>query len=508
MVVSVIIPARNEQHLERTIRDVLANARGEIEVIVLLDGYLPDPPIDIGDQRVTFYPFPESIGQRAAINFGVSKARGEFIMKLDAHCSVDEGFDVKLATDCAADWTVIPRMYNLDVETWKPKLHKRTDYMYIGLRENGELRTEYYTGSEYKRRHAKPDLIDDTMSCMGPGWFLRKDRFLELGGCDENHGGWGQQGIEVACKAWLSGGRLVVNKKTWFAHWFRGGGGPGFPYPLSGRAVAEARKYSKDLWLSDKWPQAKRKFQWMIDKFNPPGWNESAMGKEEQPRLGFKATGGKGPEMLTEKEQKLVDDFHALFFKHWNIFPRTWMGTRIVKYPQDLFLYQMLIHQNKPDVIIESGAFMGGGALFFANMCDCVGHGEVISIDRRELKRPQHPRIHYVIGRSTAVDTLQKVADMCNGKTCMVILDSDHRRVHVKRELLYYHKFVTVGQYLVTEDTMLGSTVNWKYGVNVGPLEAVQWFMGSRYGKKFVNDMLEYHYLTSMNCHSWLRRVG
>ena len=276
-IVSVIIPARNEHYLERAIRNILENARGEIEVLVVLDGWLPDPRIEIGDERAIFFHFPEAIGQRQAINFAVGKARGTYIMKLDAHCAVDEGFDIKLAADCEFDWTVIPRMYNLDIETWKPKRHKRTDYMYIGLRPNGELRTEYYGGAEFKRQHAKPDLIDDTMSCMGPGFFMHKQRFLDLGGCDEAHGGWGQQGIEVACKAWLSGGRLVVNKKTWFAHWFRGGGGPGFPYPIRGRAVAAARDYSKNLWLGNKWPLATRKFDWLIEKFNPPGWSAQPM---------------------------------------------------------------------------------------------------------------------------------------------------------------------------------------------------------------------------------------
>jgi glycosyltransferase involved in cell wall biosynthesis len=278
---SVIIPARNEPYLEKTIRNVLENARGEVEVLTVLDGWLPDPQIHIEDERAKFFHFPESIGQRQAINYAAGKAQGEYVMKLDAHCAVDEGFDLKLAADCEYDWTVIPRMYNLDIATWLPKRHKVTDYMYIGMRPNGELRTEYYGGQEYKRQHRKPDLIDDTMSCMGPGFFMRKDRFWELGGCDESHGGWGQQGIEVACKAWLSGGRLVVNKKTWFSHWFRGGSGPGFPYHISGRDVDKARKYSKDLWLNDKWPQAKRKFQWLIDKFQPPGWEKSAVVEEQ-----------------------------------------------------------------------------------------------------------------------------------------------------------------------------------------------------------------------------------
>jgi hypothetical protein len=268
--VSVIIPSKNEKYLERTIRNVLENARGEIEVLAVLDAWLPEPKIDIGDSRVTFLHFPEGIGQRGGINEAARRAKGEFIMKLDAHCAVGEGFDVILAQDCEPDWTVIPRMYNLDSETWKPKLHKRTDYMYIGNEPGRELRAEYYGRSQPKNDRE----IDDIMCCMGPCFFMRKDRFWELGGCDEGHGGWGQQGVEVSLKAWLSGGRMVVNKKTWFAHWFRGGGGPGFPYPITGRDQEAARKYSQDLWLNDKWPLAKRKLQWVIDKFNPPGWKK------------------------------------------------------------------------------------------------------------------------------------------------------------------------------------------------------------------------------------------
>ena len=266
--VSVIIPSRNEIYLERTIRNILENAEGPIEIIAELDGYLPAPPIVLNDERVVFVHHETPIGQRACINHGASIAKGEFIIKLDAHCAVGKGFDVILAQDCEPDWTVIPRMYNLDHGTWLPKLHKRTDYMYIGCDEGRLLRAEYY-----KHEPRSEKLIDDTMCCMGPGWFMPKARFFEQGGCDENHeGGWGQQGVEVSCKAWLSGGALKVNKKTWFAHWFRGGGGPGFPYKISGNQIERVRKYSRDLWINDKWEKQTRKFQWLIDKFDPPGW--------------------------------------------------------------------------------------------------------------------------------------------------------------------------------------------------------------------------------------------
>ena len=98
--VSIIIAARNEQYLEQTIRNVLSNARGEIEILVMLDGWIPEPQIHTGDGRVIFHHFQESIGQRQCINAGAKLAKGKYVMKLDAHCAVDEGFDIKLAQDC------------------------------------------------------------------------------------------------------------------------------------------------------------------------------------------------------------------------------------------------------------------------------------------------------------------------------------------------------------------------------------------------------------------------
>lgn len=287
MSVSILIPARNEKYLEKTIRNVLENAEEEIEVLVALDGWLPEQQIHIGDDRVIFYHFKEPIGHLKATNELAQRAKHKFIMKLDAHCAVGKGFDRILKADCEYEWTVIPRMYNLDIETWKPKLFddfgksvrmgKLHDYIMLGvIDKNGrtELRTQYYPHSVNKKLHydRKDILIDETMSCMGCCFFMHKDRFFELDGCDTSEGRlWGQQAVEIACKAWLSGGKLMVNKKTWFAHWFRAGDGPtggGFPYPISGNHINRVRNFYTDFWVNDKWPKAKRKFHWLIDKFN------------------------------------------------------------------------------------------------------------------------------------------------------------------------------------------------------------------------------------------------
>ncbi len=281
---SVVIAARNETHLQKTIEMTLGASRGPIEVIAVLDGYWPNPPIK-DDKRITLIHHAEPIGQRQAINEAAKIAKGKYILKTDGHSMFDVGFDVKLAADCNYDWTIIPRMYNLDINTWTPKLNKMTDFMWIRspYTKDKPFRHNYWDGKcarehrKYYDIHKKLSYrqgdICDVMTGQGACFFMHLDRFWELKGCDEGHGSWGQQGVEVALKAWLSGGSLKVNKKTWFAHFFRGGKGPGFPYAMSGRAQERARKYSMDLWMNNKWPLQKRPIRWLIDKFSPlPTW--------------------------------------------------------------------------------------------------------------------------------------------------------------------------------------------------------------------------------------------
>jgi hypothetical protein len=79
--------------------------------------------------------------------------------------------------------------------------------------------------------------------------------------------------VEVACKTWLSGGRVISNIGTWYAHMFRTRGGDfGFPYSNPQNLVNENREKSRELFQKDKWPKAIHNFQWLLDKFSPPDW--------------------------------------------------------------------------------------------------------------------------------------------------------------------------------------------------------------------------------------------
>src|SRR3990167_7347873 len=92
---SILIPSRNEVFLKNTIDDILKNIEGKTEVIAALDGAWASPQIE-DDPRVTLIYFPESIGQRAATNQACRLSKAKYVMKIDAHCAFDKGFDVKM----------------------------------------------------------------------------------------------------------------------------------------------------------------------------------------------------------------------------------------------------------------------------------------------------------------------------------------------------------------------------------------------------------------------------
>lgn len=102
--VSVIIPARNEPYLQQTIDDLFSKAKGEIEIIVVLDGWWPFQPLKDRPNLILIHRGSPQ-GMRPAINSAARISKGEYLLKCDAHCMFDEGFDEKLKKDCEIDWT-------------------------------------------------------------------------------------------------------------------------------------------------------------------------------------------------------------------------------------------------------------------------------------------------------------------------------------------------------------------------------------------------------------------
>jgi cephalosporin hydroxylase len=183
---------------------------------------------------------------------------------------------------------------------------------------------------------------------------------------------------------------------------------------------------------------------------------------------------------LTSENPWYITAFWRHFYQrhkrtHDNTF---WLGVNAVKPPTDLWVYQEIIYEKKPDVIIETGTKYGGTTFYLATICDLVGHGKIVTVDIEPRERRAHPRITYLTGSSIDDSTIAKIKSIIkSGDRVMVILDSDHHYPFVKDELPLYAKFVTSGQYLILEDTSVNGNPVFEEYPDGGPMQAVEEFV-------------------------------
>lgn len=277
MKVSVLIPSRNERFLPQTVADVLAKARGDLEVLVCLDGYWPQPPLP-DDQRVRILHRGTAQGMRPGINALARMATGDCLCKMDGHVMVAEGFDVELAAACEDTWIMVPRRYPLDAERWaieagNPKYP--IDYHYLSYPwERPEDPTCGLHGTAWTaRREARAHVdLDDEMSSQGSFWFMRRSHWQRLGEMDYRlYGSFISEFQELGLKTWLGGGAVKVNKRTWYAHLHKGKK-YGRGYSLGPRHHSQGQVV-EDYWMFDQWAGRTHDLAWLIEKFWPvPGW--------------------------------------------------------------------------------------------------------------------------------------------------------------------------------------------------------------------------------------------
>ena len=209
------------------------------------------------------------------------------------------------------------------------------------------------------------------------------------------------------------------------------------------------------------------------------------------------------PDVLT------CEAFHNIYYRNagrtWQ--NTYWLGVPVQKYPADLWIYQELLLELKPDWIIETGTCHGGSALFLASICDLIQHGRVLTIDIvKPIKAPKHCRITYFEGSSVDPYMIQKMKARIRSKEkVLVILDSDHSQQHVAKELEVYSPLVTPGSYLIVEDTNInGHPVLPEFGP--GPMEAVREFLKSH--QEFVVDSEREKFYITANPGGYLKKIS
>jgi cephalosporin hydroxylase len=211
---------------------------------------------------------------------------------------------------------------------------------------------------------------------------------------------------------------------------------------------------------------------------------------------------------MLKRKQRVISSFHRLFYdsgtETWS--NTRWLGVPAQKCPFDLWVYQELLHELRPAVIVESGTAEGGSALFLASICDLLGEGEIVTVDIRDLPRPQHERITYLNGSSIAPEIVGQIRERVAGRSpVLVILDSNHERDHVLEEMRLYGPLVTPGSYLVVEDSNInGHPVVPEFGP--GPMEAIGAFLVET--DEFTVDESREKYLLTFNPRGYLRKTS
>lgn len=139
----------------------------------------------------------------------------------------------------------------------------------------------------------------------------------------------------------------------------------------------------------------------------------------------------------------------------------SWLGRPVIQLPEDLIRVQEAVYRVKPDVILETGVAHGGSLIFYASLCKAMGKGRVIGIDVEIRKHNRaaieaHELLPYItLIEGSSVDpgiVAQAKALIKPGERVMVILDSNHTRQHVLKELESYHDLVSPESYIVATD--------------------------------------------------------
>jgi hypothetical protein len=285
--VSVLIASRgDEPYLGRTIENLLTSARGEVEVLVGLDGSARSAdaadvftiPWLTQDPRLKIFGW-EYAGLKPTINRLAGEAQGDFFLKTDAHCAFSDEWDVKLKSECLDSWIIFPRFYVLKAEEWKWQDDRFYDYFLLDCPLTDRKGYRFRAGGHWPKR-TKQRLnigpLDESFSLHGSAWFLTRHHFLNnlKGMQSEGYGNMFMEPADLGNRTWLGpwGGRVMVRKDVWYAHMHKGKERPrGF-----GVSMTEANRsylWTANYWMRDAWPQAAQKFGWLVDRFAPvPSW--------------------------------------------------------------------------------------------------------------------------------------------------------------------------------------------------------------------------------------------
>lgn len=252
---SIIIPSYKDRCLQRTIDDIRKHAVGDIEIIAVLDGYADHV------QGATIVRHGANRGLRQSVTNGVAISHGEYLLKCDAHCAFAPGFDKALLAEIEDNWIVIPRRYKLNIDQWELYDDAPIDYEKL-IVDPDRIYGQPWPSRAKARRHL---WIDETPVFQGSCWVMARTHWDRIGGLpEEGYGSFTQEPIQLAMKTWLGGGKVMVNKRTWYGHKHRL---HARTHQVRQSEIDAGYRYSHDYWTNNRWFDRKHDFSWVLDRF-------------------------------------------------------------------------------------------------------------------------------------------------------------------------------------------------------------------------------------------------
>ena len=182
-----------------------------------------------------------------------------------------------------------------------------------------------------------------------------------------------------------------------------------------------------------------------------------------------------------------------------------YFGIQTLKSPIDFWVYQEIICETSPDVIVEIGNFHGGSTLALAHLCDSLGRGRVIGCDRKHQYVPDQVRHHsrVTLVEGDACQSFDRVVELVGGDgRVLVIEDSSHTYENTLAVLRTYSPLVGPGQYFLVEDGICHHGLS--VGPNPGPYEAIESFLAEN--RDFEADRAKESFFITWNPKGYLRR--
>lgn len=222
MKLSVVMPSYKDPYSQKTIADLLKNSElgDQLEIIQVFDGYWPSFEL-IQDSHVRYVHLGKNRGMRGAINAGVAVARGEFFMRLDEHCAFGKGYDKILTDACKPNEIMTAKRFFLDPVKWEVMPDEPVEHEKLVI-QNVSEGVRKFSGQRWRSRdiEQKDVPISETLAMQGSMWIMPTKWWHDVIGemQTEGYGPLIQDSVEVCMKTWQAGGRLMLNKNTWFAH--------------------------------------------------------------------------------------------------------------------------------------------------------------------------------------------------------------------------------------------------------------------------------------------------